>query len=127
MANGRGGSKGKRASGRDAGGFIALPWAVVDSHAYRNLSANARALLLEVARQFTGVDNGRLLLSRKHLAPRGWLSADMLMKGKRELLENRLIFETVKGQRPNRASWYAVTWQTLDRLEGFDVGAAVTF
>ena len=29
--------------------------------------------------------------------------------------------------RPNRASWYAVTWQSLDRLPGYDAGAAETF
>jgi hypothetical protein len=31
------------------------------------------------------------------------------------------------GHRPNRASWYAVTWQRLDRLKGYDDGAIETF
>jgi hypothetical protein len=119
--------KGRRSSGRDGGGFVALPWSVLDSHAYRNLSANARALLLEVARQFRRDNNGRLLLSMNHLSERGWTSADMVAKGKRELLDNKLIFETAIGQRPNKASWYAVTWQTLDNLLGFDKGAALMF
>ena len=70
MANGR--NKLRRGdAGRDAGGFVALPWAVLDSPAYAQLSMHARALLLEVARQFTRDNNGWLLLSRAYMAGRG--------------------------------------------------------
>lgn len=117
----------KSGSGRDDGGFIALPWAVVDSKAYRGLSMHARALLLEVARQFVKDNNGRLLLSRAYMATRGWRSMDMLSKAKDELLAGGFIHQTVMGHRPNKASWYAVTWQTLDRLPGYDAGAAESF
>ena len=56
MANGRNrGTKGD--SGRDAGGFVALPWLVLDSRAYSRLFMHARALLLEVARQFVRDNN----------------------------------------------------------------------
>lgn len=126
MPNGRNGRR-KPGSGRDSGGFIALPWAVLDSHAYLRLSMHARALLLEVARQLNFDNNGRLLLSRAFLAKRGWKSMDMLTKAKRELLEGGFIHETVQGHRPNKASWYAVTWQVLDRHPGYDVGAVETF
>lgn len=112
---------------RDPGGFLALPWAVLDSEAYRGLSHPARALLLEVARQFNGDDNGRMLLSRTYLEPRGWKSADVIQRAKAELVDAGLIFQTVMGHRPNRASWYAVTWMPLDKLDGFDPGAAATF
>ena len=121
MANGR--NKLRRGdAGRDAGGFVALPWAVLDSPAYLSLSMHARALLLEVARQFTRDNNGWLLLSRAYMAGRGWNSSDMLTKAKRELLAAGFIFETVKGQRPNKAARYAVTWRALDRHPGYDVG-----
>lgn len=126
MANGRHKLKGS-GSGRDSGGFVALPWAVLDSPAYARLSMHARGLLLEVSRQFVRDNNGRLLLSRAYMATRGWKSADMLDKAKRELLEGGFIFQTVQGHRPNKASWYAITWQTLDRLPGYDPGAVETF
>jgi hypothetical protein len=126
MANGRN-KVSKGSSGRDAGGFIALPWSVLDCPAYRSLSMHARALLMEVARQFVRDNNGRLLLSRAYMATRGWKSSDMLNKAKRELLEGGFIHETVKGHRPNKASWYAITWQTLDRHPGYDAGAVETF
>ena len=114
-------------TGRDAGGFVALPWAVLDSAAYARLSHPARGLLLEFARQYVRDNNGRLLASGAYLAGRGWKSADVITRAKRELLEAGFIFETVKGHRPNRASWYAITWQALDRLPGYDPGATESF
>lgn len=127
MANGRNPKRRGHDTSRDPGGFVALPWSVLDSRAYLGLSHPARALLLEVARQLHGDDNGRLLLSRAHLLPRGWKSADVIQRAKQELLDAELIFETVKGQRPNKASWYAVTWHSLSKLDGFDHGAARAF
>ena len=126
MANGR--NKLRRGdAGRDAGGFVALPWVVMDCPAYAQQSMHARALLLEVARQVTRDNNGWLLLSRGYMAGRGWNSVDMLTKAKRELLGAGFIFETVKGQRPNKAARYAVTWRALDRRPGYDTGAAEAF
>lgn len=127
MANGRSDPRRRKDSGRDPGGFVALPWAVLDSKAYQGLSHPAKALLMEVARQFHSDDNGRMLLSSKYLATRGWTGNDVITRAKRELLEAELIFETVKGQRPNKASWYAVTWRKLDRIDGYDPGAAAAF
>jgi hypothetical protein len=116
-----------KGSTRDGGVFVAIPMVVLDSPAYRALSHPARALLLEVAYQYHGDDNGRMHLSRKYLATRGWTSADVIQRAKTELLEAGFLFETVKGQRPNKASWYALTWMALDRLDGFDPGAAAAF
>lgn len=126
MANGR--NKGRKVdAGRDSGGFVALPWSVLDCPAYARLSMHARALLLEVARQFHSDDNGRMLLSRAYMSKRGWKSVDMLTKAKRELLDAGFIFQTVMGHRPNKASWYAMTWRALDKLPGYDAGATELF
>lgn len=126
MANGRNrGTKGD--SGRDSGGFVALPWTVLDCPAYTALSYPARALLMEVARQFVRDNNGRMLLSIAYLSKRGWKSSDVITRAKRELLAAGFIFETVMGHRPNKASWYAVTWRTLDKLQGYDEGATASF
>jgi hypothetical protein len=123
MANGRSGSlkgpKAKRVSGR----FVAMPYSVLDSEAYMRLGHPARSLLWDIARQYAGDNNGRLLASAGHLAARGWTSNDTITRAKRELLETGFIYETVMGHRPNRASWYAVTWLDLDRIEGYDSGA----
>jgi len=52
---------------------------------------------------------------------------DTLTNAKRELLDAGFLYETVKGQRPNRASWYALTWRMLDRHPSFDAGALEGF
>lgn len=126
MSNGRN-KAGKGDSGRDSGGFVALPWTVLDCPAYAGLSHAARALLMEVARQFVRDDNGRMLLSREYLKKRGWYSAGVIQKAKQELLDARFIFQTVLGHRPNKASWYAVTWRRLDKLPGYDFGVEQMF
>ena len=126
MANGRN-PRSRVDAGRDAGGFVALPWSVLDCRAWANLGHPARSLLLELARQLSFDNNGRLLASRAYLLPRGWRSADVIDRAKRELIEAGFIHETVTGHRPNKASWYAVTWRTLNRLPGFDPGAHESF
>lgn len=112
---------------REPGRYIALTASVLNSQAYINLSHTAKALLIEVAMQRTGGNNGRLLLSMRHLASRGWHSADVVTRAKRELIDAGLIYQTVQGHRPNKASWFAVTWYSLDKLPGYDAGAVEGF
>lgn len=107
---------------RDGVAFCAIPWVVLDSQAYLNLSHTARSLLIELVRQYKGGNNGCLLTSKKYLQARGWKSSDVIHRAKKELIEAGLIFETVKGRRPNRASWYALTWHALAKLNGYDAG-----
>lgn len=106
---------------------MAIPWKVIDSPAYQGLGHPAKALLFEIARQYVRDNNGRLLASRAYLKPRGWNSADTISRALRELVKAGLIHQTVQGHRPNKASWYAVTWRTLDRVGGYDAGAAESF
>jgi hypothetical protein len=83
--------------------------------------------MVEIGRQFVSGNNGRLLSSMAYLGKRGWTSADTVTRALRELEAAGFIHQTVKGHRPNRASWWAVTWQSLDRIPGYDPGAAETF
>lgn len=106
---------------------MALPWSVLDSRAYASLSHADKALLMEIARQYVRDNNGRLLASRAYLAERGWKSADTIHKGIQNLMAASLIHQTVQGHRPNKASWFALTWFLLDPHPGYDPGAAATF
>lgn len=116
-----------RSSVRDSGGFVALPWTVLDSPAYLELPHPARSLLLDIARQFVGDNNGRLLASFRYLKTRGWTSVDTISRAKKQLIDAGLLYETVTGHRPNKASWYAITWYNLDALRGYDPGAREGF
>jgi len=117
----------RRSSERDGVNFVALPWVVLDSPAYTRLSHTAKNLLIELARQYNSHNNGRLLASLAYLRTRGWNSADVIDRAKRQLLKEGFIHQTVMGHLPNKASWYALTWLNLDKLDGYDFGTAESF
>lgn len=102
----------------DKGGFVRLPWSVLKSRAFIQASPYARMLLIDLAMQYRGDNNGDLCAAWKLMQPRGWRSEETLQKAKRELLDLGLIVETRKGARPNKASLYAVTWFALDPCGG---------
>lgn len=104
-----------------------MPYELLESKEYSSLSHPAKALLFEIMLQYVGTNNGRMLVSRAKLKPRGWRSADVIDRAKKELIEREFIVETVKGHRPNKASWYACTWWTLDRHPEFDSAVVSTF
>ena len=111
----------RKSNHRDGSRFVALPYLLLDSPAFLGLSFSARGLLVDVARQYSGSNNGRLVVCDKALKPRGWTSPATIHKAKRELLETGFLCETRKGQKPNKASWFALTWQTLDWSSEMDI------
>jgi len=123
MANGRKGRLKAAKASRIDGRFLAIPFSVIDSPAYIRLGDPARSLLWDIARQYVGTNNGGLLASAKYLKKYGWTSNDKITRAKRELLEAGFLYETFMGHRPNKASWYALTWRPIDRIDGYDLGA----
>lgn len=109
---------------RDGSTFAAVPYVVLESQGYINLSAYARALLLEFCKEFNGRNNGRLCCIWDQLRLRGWNSPNTVTKAKAELIDNGLIWESRKGAFPNRAAWYALTWRDLDVTEDLDASPA---
>lgn len=113
---------------RDGGGgaVMIIPHCVLTSQAYLSLSGRAVKLLFDMAMQYNTHNNGALLASWRYMSEkRGWTSADQLAKAKQELLDHDLIYETVKGHRPNKASWYGLTWLALDNITGLEISAAL--
>ncbi len=105
---------------RDGKGFVPVPFVVLNSRAYLGLSAHARMLLFDLLSQFNGSNNGTLACPFTQMRARGWKSEATLFKAKQELIASKLICETRLGARPNRVSYYAVTFYDLDedsRLE----------
>jgi hypothetical protein len=108
---------------RDGDRYIALPHVVTDSPSYRQLGYAARALLIDIARQYTGSNNGRLVACTKYLRPMGWKSNDTVSRALGELKDAGLLIETRMGMRPNRAAWFALGWYALDAADGLDIDA----
>lgn len=106
------------------GAILLVPHCVLNSQAYMTLSGSAVRLLFDLAMQYNVHNNGALLASFRHMSEkRGWASADTLNKAKAELLAHDLVVETVRGQRPNKASWYGLTWLALDQIDGLEISA----
>lgn len=118
----------KRHKGNRIGeGFVALPYSVLNSPLFLALSPHALKLLLDVAAQYRGDNNGDLSAAWKLMQPRGWRSEATLHKAKHELLATGFLFEARKGYRPNVCSLFALTWFVLDDSEKFDAGAKARF
>ncbi len=106
---------------RDGQQFVALPLVVLESDGYRLAGHPARALLIDVAMQYTGHNNGKLTACAKYLKAKGWNSNDTIVRARRELIECGLLVETRKGARPNKAAWFALSWLDLDQGQGLDI------
>jgi len=105
------------------GAVVLVPHYVLNSAAYKTLSGNGVRLMFDIAMQYNGTtNNGSLLCSWRHMSKiRGWTSAGSLKNARDELLERKLIFMTVQGHRPNKASWYGICWCALQVTKGIDV------
>ena len=101
--------------------YIQLYYYILNCPAYRSLSHPARSLLIDIAKQYNGNNNGDLCTTMSILKPLGWRSHDVVDRAKAELLERGFIQETRKGKRPNIASLYAITWQPLNPMDKLEV------
>ena len=101
--------------------FLALPHGVLDAPSFITLSAPAVRLLLDIARQYAGPNNGRLLCTLSVMKRRGWTSNDTLTRARRELEASGFILQTRLPMMPRRAAWYGVTWRPLDYLPEMDI------
>ena len=75
----------------------------------------------ESSPRYDGDNNGRLVACSKYLRTRGWSSEGTASRARKELEASRLIVETRKGMRPNRATWYALTWLVFDWSPDMDL------
>lgn len=97
--------------------FVALPFDVIDSRAYMQLSGSAVRLLVDLVRQFNGANNGDLQASPAPMKARGW-AGKSLQRAKLELLASGLIEKTRRGGLNNGPSLYALTWRPINEKRG---------
>ncbi|WP_269900286.1 hypothetical protein [Paenalcaligenes faecalis] len=108
---------------RDGGRFVALPYSVLDSEAFKSLTGQQIKLLIDIAMQFGGNNNGRLSASWRYLSEdRGWTSKSPIRPALTVLEERGLIFCTRVGRFPSVPAWYAVTWRPLHHHSDMDCG-----
>lgn len=111
----------ERTKSRVGGRFLALPHQVLDCPAFIGLSAPATRLLIDIARQFAGANNGKLLVTLSVMKKRGWTSNDTLSRARKELEAAQFIQRTREAQMPRRAAWYGLCWLPLDYDPPMDI------
>lgn len=97
--------------------FLHIPHDVLNSDTYASLKPSAVKLLVDIASQFNGYNNGDLSATLSVLRVKGWTSSGGLNKQLKALLDAGLIEQTRQGGR-NRCSLYAVTWRSIDECKG---------
>ena len=105
--------------GRAAGpSFIQIPHYVLDSPQWAELPGYGIKLLMELARQYRGKNNGDLSATLSMLKDRGWRSNATLWKCLHDLEARGWIVMTRQGGRHIGCNLYAVTWWPVDECGG---------
>ena len=97
--------------------FLALPHHVIDHPDFINLSPRAKTLLIDIATQYRGCNNGDLCAAYSIMKKRGWKSKSSLCRAIRDLLSNGFIVVARQGGRMF-PTLYALTWQSIDDCNG---------
>ena len=117
--------KGRRNQGR----FMGIPHIVLENPDYYNLSTKSKALLIEIAYQYNGKNNGDMTVARKILKTRGWNRNATITSAIKELMAANLIVRTREGffQNPaSRCALYALSWHPIDACDGKDLDVSPT-
>ncbi|MDB6063325.1 MAG: hypothetical protein JWM78_3428 [Verrucomicrobiaceae bacterium] len=111
-----------RVKGRsEAGRYAGIPHAVMLHQDFIALPPNAIRLLLEMARQYNGHNNGDLSAAWTLMQKRGFNSEPTLNKALHKLLQLSFLVRTREGRfmNPGRlCALYALTWQAVDDCPG---------
>ena len=108
------------------GSFLGLPHHVLDHDNFRTLSPKATKLLIDIAAQYRGSNNGDLCATFSLMKNRGRNSSDQLDKSKKELIKWDVIQLTRQGGR-NKCNLYALTWFPIDECKGkLDIASTIT-
>ena len=113
----------------EKGTFTLIPHAVMDNRDYVKLSYKSVKLLLDLAYQYRGKNNGDLTAAFSILRQRGWKREATIGAAIKELIAANLIIRTREGyfQNPkSRCALYALTWQPIDECKGKDIEISPT-
>ena len=106
--------------------FVMFPCHVLDHEIFKTLSKRATKLVIDIAAQYRGSNNGDLCATLSLMRKRGWNSSDQLEKAKKELIEKDVILVARQGGR-NKANLYALTRFPIDECKGkLDVASTKT-
>ena len=107
----------KRSNRKKTGAW--LPNEVLQSQAYKDLSCGTKSVLIALAAQYRGENNGDLSVSVTVLTPYGITSPDTIWRAEKRLRQHRLLKRTRQGMKlRSTPSLYALTWWPIDKCDG---------
>jgi len=96
--------------------FLGIPYAVLQSENYKQLTSHGVKLLVDIGGQFNGRNNGDLCATLSYLRRYGWSSSSTLAERIDELLHYGFIEKTRQGGR-HKCSLYAITWKPINECK----------
>ena len=99
-------------------GYLNLHRPLLDCDDFISLKGNSIKLLIDIAQQYNGYNNGDLCASLSIMKKRGWNSNQQLSKALKELIDKNLITQTKQGGLNIGPNLYAITWQPIDDCKG---------
>lgn len=120
----------EKAKGRKAkGSFAMIPESVLQSPEFHGITGEAVRLLLALAAQYNGHNNGNLCAASSVAKLYGFKSGDTLARAIVGLLEAGLIIRTREGLfngAGSKCALYAIAWKAIDACPGKDLTIAPT-
>jgi hypothetical protein len=99
-------------------GFLSLHRPLLDCSDFISLKGNSIKLLVDIAQQYNGYNNGDLCASLSVMRSRGWNSNQQLSKALKELIDKNIIMLTRQGGLNMGPNLYGITWQPIDECNG---------
>ncbi|MDI5987028.1 helix-turn-helix domain-containing protein [Halomonas sp. M4R5S39] len=103
------------------GGYLALPKVVMEDDDFRSLPPSSLKVLMALACQYNGKNNGDLSATHSTMKAWGGMSHTTLGKALKHLQERRLVVKTrdaLIGREGARCALYALSWQPIDPCDG---------
>ena len=97
--------------------FVMFPHELLEHVSVSQLSPRGAKLLLDIAVQYNGHNNGDLCAPLSLMKKRSWNSSDQLFKARKELVDRGLIATSRQGGL-NKCSLFALTWFQIDECQG---------
>ena len=113
------GRQSARRRGRSNERFARIPLSVLESEAFTTLHHAAVRVLLILASQYWGGNNGALALTAQYARRFGFYGRDTIYRSLRELETRGLIVCTRRGMKiKNVFTLYALGWEEIDNRDG---------
>ncbi|MGK0489014.1 MAG: hypothetical protein ACJAXB_002205 [Candidatus Endobugula sp.] len=123
MPNSYAKAKGRNEKGR----FVALPHHCLNHENYIRMNDKAKTLIVNVALQYNGSNNGDLCIAFSMMKKQGWKSKQTLYLAINELLHYGWLVRTRIGGLNKMPNLYAITFHSIDECKGkLDIKATKT-